>query len=190
MGLSTRDDVIVSITSISGIITFTNYCSLGVIVNGSIDITSSYDAVSEELISVTHTFDKLIFTSSTSTKSYTLSGTFILTSSGQTNNYLSKNNNTLKVNKIENLVFANTEALSFSGRIYHHDYGYIDVSTTTPFTRPSSELYPSSGVMVITGANKKSAKLTAMSNTRYDVSADLDSDGYYETIIGSYLWEE
>jgi hypothetical protein len=46
--------------------------------------------------------------------------------------------------------------------------------------RPSDD-YPSSGVMVITGAANSQLKLTALSNTQVRQELDANGDGTYES---------
>ena len=74
--------------------------------------------------------------------------------------------------------------VTISGRIYLHVYGYVDLDTDTPFRTYTDgyppDLYPSSGVLVVTGSGGRKARLTALDNTRYQVEVDADADGSYE----------
>jgi hypothetical protein len=57
----------------------------------------------------------------------------------------------------------------------------ITFNTTTPFVARPSDDYPSSGVMVITGAANSQLKLTALSNTQVRQELDANGDGTYES---------
>ncbi len=177
--------------SLSGTFTASNYCSLGITRNGSLTVSASYNSSTGQISSITFTLDN--YSISSPAKSYTITGTLTLASKTLTINITLKNNTTSKTGKIENLFYTVTSGvlysdISISGRIYHPDHGYIDITTQTTFRIYSGSSYPSSGVLVITGANNKSAKLTVISSTQYNISADLDGDGNYETNIGTYSW--
>jgi len=67
-----------------------------------------------------------------------------------------------------------------SGNYYEPDYGYVAISTPTPFRVYDSDLWPRNGVMVVTGTGNTKARLTAISNTQCQIDADLNGDGDYE----------
>ena len=78
-----------------------------------------------------------------------------------------------------------------SGRIYLHDYGYVDISTPTPFLFNSGSTYPDSGVLQVDGSLGRSAQLVVVSEVAgYFVQADLDADpgGIYEWTSITYPW--
>lgn len=175
--------------SFSGTLTYSNYCSMGTMVNGTTTVTGSYDSSSQRIASLTLSMTDLSFTFGSA--SFTISGTLsINTNTGTiTMNANVRNNTTLKVYKVENFTSVVTAAgITKSFRFYHPDYGYVDIATPIVFRFSSGEKYPSSGVMTINGANNTRAKLTAESSTQYSVSADFNGDGTYETTIGTYSW--
>ena len=57
----------------------------------------------------------------------------------------------------------------------------ISVATTTPFVRQSTDVYPSSGVMLLTDSSSAKLKLTALSNTQVKEELDANGDGLYES---------
>jgi hypothetical protein len=57
----------------------------------------------------------------------------------------------------------------------------ITFNTTTPVVARPNDDYPSSGVMVITGAANSQLKLTALSNTQVSQELDANGDGIYES---------
>ena len=75
--------------------------------------------------------------------------------------------------------------VSISGQFYHPDHGHVTVTTITPFT--GSGEWPSSGVLVISGAGGSKAQLTA-STSGYQVDIDANGDGFYETIGTVQPW--
>lgn len=78
----------------------------------------------------------------------------------------------------------------FTGhRSYSNDFtlystevgGKLVVDTTAPFVVEGWGDKPSSGTMIITGANGTKLKITVVDAiTGYDVALDLDADGTYE----------
>ncbi|MGB6410868.1 MAG: hypothetical protein WBF16_06680 [Candidatus Deferrimicrobiaceae bacterium] len=79
-----------------------------------------------------------------------------------------------------------------SGRIYLHDYGYVDVSTPTPFIFNSGSTNPDVGVLQVDGSLGRSAQLVVIDgipeSSGYFVEADLDADGTYEWTSITYPW--
>ena len=79
--------------------------------------------------------------------------------------------------------------VAVSGRIYLHDYGYVDVSTPTPFRVYDGFENPSSGVFRIEGSEGRSARLVVIDESNgYYVEADLDANGSYEWTSDPYPW--
>lgn len=56
----------------------------------------------------------------------------------------------------------------------------ITFATATPFVVRASDRYPSSGVLVISGAANSKVRLTALSATQVRQELDADGDGVYE----------
>lgn len=73
-----------------------------------------------------------------------------------------------------------TDSISISGRFYHPDYGYVDILTVQPLIFNYFDWYPSSGLMIFTGANNKSARLTVLDSTNVLLEVDSDGNGTYE----------
>lgn len=88
--------------------------------------------------------------------------------------------NNLILNTTENLPHGEaTETIN--GRIYYHDYGYVDIKTTSTLLYNGRSIYPYSGVLGITGRNNTKVRIT-FSYDSYTVEADLNSDGSYEYV--------
>ena len=77
---------------------------------------------------------------------------------------------------------ATTEVRTF-GRIYLHDYGYVDVWTETPFLYPALATQPTSGVITLTGSSNCRARLIVVDATTYTVELDADGNGSYEWTV-------
>ena len=81
--------------------------------------------------------------------------------------------------------------VNVSGKIYLHDYGYVVVSTPTPFRIYDGSVSgnPSGGVLQIDGSEGRSARLVVIDeSTGYYVEADLNADGTYEWTSITYPW--
>jgi hypothetical protein len=88
---------------------------------------------------------------------------------------------------VYNNIFAPTSyTLTITGRVYDSVHGYVDVSPVTPFFFASiSQLFPSSGQHVLTGAANAHIRVTALSSVLLTVELDLDGDNVYE--LTAYL---
>jgi len=109
-----------------------------------------------------------------------------------TANLVSLNNSTTKMTKTENLmivnVYDNLEMPSLfnatvNGRVYDQDHGYVDITTPTPlFFGTLTQLFPSSGQILLTGAPAGAGNLriraTAFSATLVDLELDLTGGGF------------
>ena len=73
------------------------------------------------------------------------------------------------------------------GRIYLHDYGYVDVSTEAPFLYPALSTQPTSGIITLTGNNNCRARLTVVDAATYTVELDADGNGSYEWTV-THSW--
>ena len=70
-------------------------------------------------------------------------------------------------------------------------YGYVVVSTTTSFRINEGDSYPSQGVLVVTGANSRAARLTCVDASTFVVDADLDGDGQFDDwTSGEQTWQD
>jgi hypothetical protein len=73
------------------------------------------------------------------------------------------------------------------GRIYLHDYGYVDIWTEAPFLYPALATQPTSGVITLTGSSNCRARLTVVDTTTYKVELDADGNGPYEWTV-THAW--
>lgn len=190
--------------SFSGTYTYSSYCTKGIYnttVNGTTNISGSMTTDSQGLLSaLTMTMSMSDFSVTVGNDSYAFTGSFSFSIDSSTKTITSTASFSAKdpagkTYKVENLnmtvVTSSASAATFttSGKIYDSDYGYVTVSTPTPFNISGSSL--TAGVMVFTGANNTKAKLTALSNgTQFTVEADINGDDVYETNIGTFNWAD
>ncbi len=177
----------------SGSMTFNNYCLAGTIMSGSVSFTGSVNQNTNEL---TMTMTLKNISGQSMGESYTLSGTIKTvigsTSATMTMDLVVKDNVTSKVYKMENYTLSVSGSyVDISGRFYYPDYGYVTISTPTAFYYPYGASYPSQGVMVMTGANNVTAKMTISNSTQYTLEVDLNGDGDYtdtDESVGTFTW--
>jgi hypothetical protein len=171
----------------NGTFTFVNFRSAcGGTVSGTIGVSGVYDLNTDTISQIHFSIASLVVTQGTIGN--TISGTLDITASGTTTtavlNLFLRDNATGKVVWANNLTTSITsgsgyEDVTFSGRIYLHDYGYVDAATPTPFHYPAGSIHPTSGVMILTGRNNAKVRLTANA-TDCTVAWDLDGNGTYE----------
>lgn len=192
----------------SGTFTFTGWHGEGsAMISGTTSVTGNFNVSMDEITRIRFTFHAV--TMMDGLDSVTLTGTVELSISGFSSSatielYLEDSGigktvwihgytMTMTEGPDENPVDGipdYTEA-EVSGRIYLHDYGYIDVSTPTPFFFNPGSTYPDSGVFQVDGSLGRSAQLVVVSEVAgYFVQADLDGDpsGVYEWTSITYPW--
>ncbi len=191
-------NLIISIDDVSGdfsgSFTFSDYCDLGDVMNGGLSMSGNIDVNNLTFGPVAMTMTSL--TISTDDDSFTVDGTMSMDIENNpivtTMNMKLKDNATQEVFWVENFRMTivenfSYEEISMEGRAYHPEYGYVDITTPTPFRYTGSDEYPYPGVMVATGANSGTSTLTSLSNTSYQIDIDEDGDGNLEqTTTGNW----
>ena len=102
-------------------------------------------------------------------------------------------NITLKTVWMSNVVVGTTAGtgtsdVTLSGRIYLHDYGYVDVATPIPFHYLDGSSFPSGGRMTVTGGDDHGVRLTVDSQTQYTLGVELDGDTLYDELTVTLNW--
>ena len=88
------------------------------------------------------------------------------------------------------------EIVSAIGRFYDPDYGYVELSIEEGILTYADDYWPSSGKLVLTGAEgtqggDTKVRLTFLSATEYLVEADTDGDGAFDDYnSGTLLWSD
>ena len=131
----------------------------------------------------------------------TLQGTFVgdytVTPVKLTVDFLVLNSATGKVHWTNNVVFNITTTINgtvtsrdvtVTGRFYDSDNGYVDITTPTPLHFVGMDTSPSSGVLLLTGANNTKIRLTALTNVTYRVEGDTIGSGTYNYNSGALNW--
>ncbi|NJD61397.1 MAG: hypothetical protein FIA93_01580 [Deltaproteobacteria bacterium] len=176
----------------TGTFTFADFHGdAGMSMSGSMVASGNFDIAAGTFIRLRFSFPSLTITDGAS--SATASGSIDLwagnPSTAIVNLYLA-DDFTGKTVWIDHFTFNVTEGAGFSdvtesGTIYLHDYGFVVVSTATPFTFATGSATPSSGVLVITGRSNGKVRLTAIDTTTCSIDVDADGDGVYES---TYLY--
>ena len=204
---------------LSGIISFHNYGDgEGGILNGSVTLAgraSIYNnpdpqpgepvLVPGEILEITIGFSS--FSSTDGINTVTISGSMTMVNDALTGNgsvalnlyvgdaatgKMSWIQYDVTVTEAADAIGAYTDVAISDGGICLHDYGCVNVETTTPFRTYDAYLSPSSGVLVVTGSEGRSAQLVVIDgipeSSGYFVEADLDADGTYEWTSITYPW--
>ena len=183
--------------NVDGSFNFSGYCEDGGTLNGQMSISGSVNPQTSIAGLMTLRFSNL--TISSSSESATLSGTVATYPDSApmiiTTNMQIKDNNSDKVYWADNQVTSISSVMSgeemlISGRFYHPDHGYVDLTTPTALYTAYSDEWPSSGIVIATGANNSKVKLTAASNTTYHYEVDANGDGVYEVQRLGLLWDD
>jgi len=171
----------------SGALTFNNLCEQGYKANGSMNLSANINLNTGEFNYLEMTFTNFTMTSGQESISMKGSIDFNLQSSPitMTFSFIYKDNNLNKTYKCENFAYEYTEGsgfvdMTFSGRFYHHDYGYVDIVTESPLRINGSDSYPSSGSVIFTGDFGTKARLNVINSSFFIVEADTDGDGSYD----------
>ncbi len=90
-----------------------------------------------------------------------------------------------------NILSPTSETSAFSGRVFVGPYGYVDVSTTSPFVFSSYlQEYPDSGgPTILAGAGNSKAVIMAISTSYVKIEVDADGDAIYES-KNAYAWTD
>jgi hypothetical protein len=80
--------------------------------------------------------------------------------------------------------------VEISGEFYYPDYGYVNVETQQPLIVHDEDIWPTSGILIITGASGASAKLTVFDHSSCLIELDFDEDGIYDWESGIIDWED
>jgi hypothetical protein len=191
----------------SGTFSANDLCNNGARVNGSATLSGNID-LSAGTGTLTLTLNQI--TLSYPPKSdVTLDGnvTGVLNASGLnlTVDIVKRNNNlgnvfwmnnytvTASYDEVNNLLNLGQGSCSFelTGRFYHPDYGYVDLSTPTGIQAyvdlATLDIGITSGAIVCTGNASTKAKLTPLSADTFEVQADANGDGIYDWDSGVLL---
>ena len=81
-----------------------------------------------------------------------------------------------------------TDITDMTGRYYEPVFGYVDISIGNTVHINDVDNWPSSGSLILTGAQGTKDRLTFLSSARFQVDADTTGDGVYNYTEGPYSW--
>lgn len=185
----------------SGKLTFANLCAYDgaaqEYTNGSVDFSGNVGMMSGMLNYFAMSFNALSVLSSDGAVNFVLDGSIGLTMTSYTSitmtmDMVMLDNLTGKTYWVNNYVVNVTdhgtyEEMTVTGRFYHHDYGYVDITTPTPVQAYPMNEHPYAGVLQFDGSGGRSARLTFISSTTYQVTADLNNDEAYDDFDSGVL---
>jgi hypothetical protein len=170
----------------------------GGIVVGNVSVSGT---VTQSSIRILFNFQTVTIQDATEGVTVTAVGTVDLTASldaapgsdTATLNLFLTDNVTLKTVWLSNVVVGTTAGtgtsdVTLSGRIYLHDYGYVDVATPIPFHYLEGSSLPSGGRMIVTGRDDHGIRLTVDTQTQYTLDLELDGDALYDDLTVILLW--
>jgi hypothetical protein len=189
----TTDD---ATNAFSGSFTATNFCNNAATLNGNATISGNVsleEPITANLLLTLNQFTLKNDPKSDVTVNGTVTGVMNETAGiSATIEVLKRNNNLGKVFRINNYVVTILSlqmgdtiegSAGLTGRFYHPDYGYVDLSAPAPIQVSIDENFNvaiTSGTIVCTGNANTKAKLTILSPTTFKVEADTNGDGIYE----------
>ena len=122
-------------------------------------------------------------------------GNITYSSISLTMNYFMRDDTSGKVYKLEDysmtltVISMDTDYLTFSGRYYDPNYGYVVLSTSSSLVVYSGNAYPSSGELIIEGAEGTGIRLIFLDASSFQVDVETSGDGLYDDFTsGTQLW--
>lgn len=169
----------------TGSYTFSNYCDSNITTSGSGDLTGIINTQTYQLESYRMTFD--LMTVNEPERSYEISGwlDFQSNSDGSRDARMDLLMHDLANGNVYWLedckaFYSRTGDVEMSGRYYEPTWGYVDFVTEVPLGSQEAYLWPSQGVMVITGRDGTTARMTFYATGFCRLEADFNADQEYE----------
>jgi len=180
---------------LSGTLRYNDYCDAGITLDGRVSLTGTIDLFTGDM-DMTMVFSNysVEFEGVSQTMSGTVSLIALTDSSCLTMNIFVRDDSSgrtcwMRDYLMDVLEYSTYDELSVSGRFYDPDYGYVDLSTPTPFIVYETDDYPSEGSLVASGGGNTSARLVVLSVETYRIDVDKDGDGDYEWNSAVQYWE-
>lgn len=154
----------------------------GTTVSGTVNVTGTISSPSAGEITMSLASLDVTEAGTTVRATGTIAMTFTETTAGVTMDLVICDTSTGKAVWISDYTVSMTEGAGYSlvridGRIYIHDYGYVDVLTETDFRYDTGAANPSAGALKVTGSGNRFARLTVIDSSSYRVDADCNGDG-------------
>lgn len=135
-------------------------------------------------LSVSRT-DQYAFTASVSTPSLTVSASY-----GGVTRSLTISDYSATTTRTPDPTYVYLTSHTITGSVTSSALNSQTISFTTPtgFVDRGTDVYPSTGVMAVTGASNSKLRITAISNTEVTEELDADGDGIYEVGPTTVNW--
>lgn len=180
-----------------GRLTFSEYCEYGITLNGTVNFNGLYSLKLSELREVNFSFDNLVaivFQVGRLQFDGEISIDLTTFPLAVTLNVFARDYISGKVYYVDYLMAVNEYAgfveIEISGEFYFPDHGYVRINTPEPFLLHDEDVWPTSGVIIITGASDSSARLTVIDRFTCIIEVDFDGDGNYDWTSGVISWED
>jgi len=189
----------------SGTLNFYSYCSEDIAtISGKATFSGKVDLNAFSSVRLNITFDELRETFaedsfvSSGAISYDYDETTLPTVDQITVDLLIKEISTGQVYWVNQYTYSTADdgTEELTGTFYDPNYGYVVLSTETPFVyNQDDDYFPSEGVLLLTGGvgsagGATKARLTMLSSARYQVVADTDGDDLYDWYSGISTWRQ
>jgi hypothetical protein len=191
----------------SGSLKLDNYCEENNILSGGASFSGRLNRDTSDFVTITISFNAITYTKGSTT--FTLKGQvdvdysvnpYTISYDIVAKDNVSKKTFWWNTYKIEITDGTDDDGISYedfllSGKFYHPDYGYVTVSTLTPFRFNSDSATPSTGVLLVTGktgtagGSNTSAELIVLSTATYHIIADADGNASYEWDSDILYWQ-
>ena len=180
----------------NGTFAFTNYHGeSGGIINGPVAVTGYFDVQAQSITEILFNFQSVRIVDGG--EDVTAIGTVdLISGTGGGSAILDivfVNNVSRKTLWLSNVTLVETNGIDYydttlSGRVYLHDYGYVDMITLVPFHYLAGNPNPSSGQFVVTGKDNKKVQLTVVDPTQFLLDVDTNGDGAWEVTAVVTHW--
>ncbi len=184
----------------TGNINFNNFCEAGTTISGPTDISGEVNLDTVDIEWIRFSFSLITITYYDGTSN--MAGELSLARNGDTDimvmDIVMKDTNSSQTFMYDDYTTEVTQGDSYtqftiSGRFYHSDYGYVNISTSEPFIMNTGNTWPSSGVTQVEGAvgsagGNTMSRLTAIDSSYYEISADTNGDGSFDWHSGQLSW--
>jgi hypothetical protein len=163
-------------------LSFDDYCDGGDSISGQIFVNAKLDLITESVVYINMNVILLkseesgISTSGNIDISFNGSAMTSVVSMNMRNDNFDQ---TIRWDKFTT-VFAGVEEgaqITVAGQAYHPAHGRVDVTTPTPFFIHFADEYPSIGMMLVRGASRTWARVSAASSSQCVLEADTTGDG-------------
>jgi hypothetical protein len=177
----------------TGTFSFLDYCEDGVTINGETEVAGTANVATGDIITITFWFDDLSDGTMAMDGKITMDfsdSPILCTLSAYCRDVIRGKEYQAKNYSLNIWEYPDRNEVEIFGTFYHPDYGSVTVSTKEIFVIYDGDEWPSSGILLVFGANNTSAMLTAIDNISYSVEADTDGDGVYDFESGTLYWSE